>query len=73
VEDTRDTVAEHFRNAIHREQLVIHVVDRYALQPAAKVALGLARKLASMHRGLINAYVAYVLLALLIALAVGLL
>jgi hypothetical protein len=33
----------------------------------------LARKLASMHHGRINAYVAYVLLALLITLAVGLL
>jgi hydrogenase-4 component B len=73
VEDTRDTVVEHFRNAIRREQLVIHVMDRYTVQPAARVAVGFARKLASMHHGLLNAYAAYVLLALLLTLVVGLL
>jgi len=73
VEDARETVVEHFRNAIRREHRVIHVMDRFAVQPMARAALGLARKLASMHHGLINAYVAYVLLAVLLALAVGLL
>jgi len=72
VEDTPETVVAHFRNAIHRKHLVVHVVDRYAVQPAAKAAMTLARKLASMHHGLLNAYVAYVLLALVLSLAVGL-
>ena len=73
VENTRDTVVEHFRNAIRREHLVIHVMDRFAVQPTARAALRFARKLASMHHGLINAYVAYVLLAMLLTLAIGLL
>ena len=72
VEDTSETVAEHFRNAIHREHLVVHVMDRHAVQPAKDAAMGLAHRLASMHHGRINAYVAYVLLALLLSLALGL-
>jgi hydrogenase-4 component B len=72
VEDTRETVAEHFRVAIRRERLAVHVVDRYALRPARRAAMGLASVLAAMHHGRINAYSAYVLLALLVALALGL-
>jgi hydrogenase-4 component B len=73
VEDTRETVAEHFRNAIRRERLAVHIGERAAVGPARKVAMGLANRLAAMHHGRINAYVAYVLLALLISLTVGLL
>ena len=72
VQDTSETVAEHFRNAIRRERLAVHVVDRLAVQPARNAAMGLARALAAMHHGRINAYIAYVLLALLLALAIGL-
>lgn len=73
VEDTRETVAEHFRTAIRREKAEVHIVDRYVAQPAKDAAMSLARSLAVMHHGRINAYIAYVLLALLLALAVGLL
>jgi hydrogenase-4 component B len=69
VEDTRETVAEHFRNAIRREKERVHLVDRMVFQPVRSTALGLARILAGMHRGRINAYVTYAFLALLIALA----
>jgi hydrogenase-4 component B len=72
VEDTRETVAEHFRMAIRRNQLAVHIVDRYAIRPARRAAMGLAHGLAAMHHGRINAYVAYVLLALILALALGL-
>jgi len=72
VEDTRETVAEHFRMAIRREHQSVHIVDRLVLQPAKNGALELARDLGVMHHGRINAYIAYVLLALLLALAVGL-
>jgi hydrogenase-4 component B len=72
VEDTRETVAEHFRTAIRRDRVTRHVVDRFVMQPAKDGALGLARGLAAMHHGRINAYIAYVLLALLAALAIGL-
>jgi hydrogenase-4 component B len=69
VEDTRETVAEHFRTAIVREADTVHVVDRLVLRPVPKVMLGIARLLARMHHGLLNAYVAYVLLSLLLVFA----
>jgi len=72
VEDTRETVAEHFRNAIRRERESVHLMDRVAVRPARAAAALLARALAAMHHGRINAYVAYVLVAVLAALAVGL-
>ena len=72
VEDTSETVAEHFRMAIRRERQAVHIVDRLVLQPVKNRAMKLARGLAAMHHGYINAYIAYVLLALLLALAAGL-
>jgi hydrogenase-4 component B len=68
VEDTRETVAEHFRNAIRRETEQVHLVDRLVFRPVRTVALEFARVLAAMHHGKINAYVTYALLALLIVL-----
>ena len=72
VEDTRETVARHFRMAIRRERQTMHVVDRFVLQPVTNRAMEFARRLTVMHRGHINAYTAYILLALILALAVGL-
>ncbi len=72
VEDTRETVAQHFRMAIRREKERVHLVDRLAFQPVRLVTMLFARGLAAMHRGRINAYTAYVLLTLLLALAAGL-
>jgi hydrogenase-4 component B len=72
VEDTRESVAEHFRMAIRREQRSVYIVDRVVLRPGKNIAMRLARAAARMHRGHLNAYIAYVLLALLLTLAVGL-
>ena len=72
VEDTRETVAQHFRMAIRRERESVHIVDRLLLQPAKNRAMKLASGVAAMHHGRINAYTAYVLVTLLVALAVGL-
>ncbi|TAK88565.1 MAG: hypothetical protein EPO20_00110 [Betaproteobacteria bacterium] len=69
VEDTSETVAEHFRNAIRREKEHVHLVDRLMFQPVRSATLFLARSLAAMHDGRINAYVTYAFLALLIAFA----
>ena len=69
VEDTRETVAEHFRNAIRREKERVHLVDRLVFQPVRTTTLAFARTLAAMHHGRINAYVTYAFLALLIVLA----
>jgi hydrogenase-4 component B len=72
VEDTRETVAEHFRTAIRRERAEVHIVDRFVLQPLRRAALRFAGGLATMHRGQLNAYTAYVLVTLVIALLAGL-
>ena len=72
-EDTPETVAQHFRTAIRRERVDVHAVDRFVMRPAKEWAMKLAHALAVMHHGRINAYSAYVLLALLGALVIGLL
>jgi len=69
VEDTSETVAEHFRNAIRREKERVHPVDRLVFQPVRSMTLLFARALAVMHDGRINAYVTYAFLALLIVFA----
>ena len=70
VEDTRETVAEHFRNAIRREKERMHLVDKLVFGPARSATLAFSRTLAAMHHGRINAYVTYAFLALLIVFAV---
>jgi hydrogenase-4 component B len=70
VEDTSDTVAEHFRMAIRREKQRVHLVDRLVFRPVRSLTLLSARVLAVMHHGRINAYVTYAFLALLIAFGV---
>jgi hydrogenase-4 component B len=73
VEDTRQTVAEHFRTAIRREKRRVYLVDKVVLQPVKAATLWFANGLAAMHHGRINAYAAYVLLALLAVLMIALL
>jgi len=72
VEDTRETVAEHFRTAIRRQREEVHVVDRYVLTPLRHGALRIARALAAMHHGRLNAYAAYSLVALVLVLVLAL-
>ena len=60
-EDTRQTVAVHFRTAIHRQREETHVVDRLFLHPVGAAMQWIAGFLAGMHHGRLNAYVAYVL------------
>lgn len=71
VENTQEAVANHFRTAIHREREEVHIVERLVLQPIRQSSLCLARVLATMHRGQINVYTTYVLLALLCLLVMG--
>jgi len=73
ISDRRETVEQHFRTAIHREREEVHIVDRYLIQPATETAMKWANRLAAMHHGRINAYSAYVLLTLLVALTLNLL
>ncbi len=68
VEDTRQTVAVHFRTAIHRQREETHVVDRLLLRPVGVAVQGIAAFLAGMHHGRLNAYIGYVLAFLLLVL-----
>jgi hydrogenase-4 component B len=70
IEDTRETVAKHFRIAIRREKERVHLVDRLVLEPVRSATLWFAHGLAAMHHGRINAYVTYAFVALLIVFAV---
>jgi hydrogenase-4 component B len=68
IEDTRQTVAVHFRTAIHRQREETHVVDRLLLKPVGTAVQRIAAFLAAMHHGKLNAYVTYVLAFLLLVL-----
>ncbi len=67
-EDTRQTVAVHFRTAIHRQREETHVVDRLFLRPVGAATRWIAGFLAGMHHGRLNTYVTYVLAFLLLIL-----
>jgi hydrogenase-4 component B len=73
VEDTRETVAEHFRIAIRREKERVHLLEKLVFQPTKLAAFWCAGVLAAMHHGRFNAYAAYALSSLLIVLVVFLL
>jgi len=60
VEDTRQTVAVHFRTAIRRRRDETHLVERLFLRPVGAAMTSVARLLAGMHHGRLNAYVGYV-------------
>lgn len=66
-----ETVIDHFRLAIQREQEEVHLLDRLVLRPVSTGALRLARFFARMHHGRINAYAAYALIALLFVLVLA--
>ena len=70
-EDSTEAVAVHFRTAIRREYTEVHVIDRLVLQPPIDALRNLAAFARRMHVGHVNAYAAYVLLAMLIVLIVG--
>lgn len=66
VEDTEETVAQHFRVAIRRAEHPVYLVDRLFLNVLTAQLTRVARVLARMHHGRVNAYVAYVLGALIV-------
>ena len=71
IEDSTEAVALHFRMAVRREYDEGHLLDRLVLTPAVASLRRGASLLRRMHIGQVNAYAAYVLLALLLALAIG--
>jgi hydrogenase-4 component B len=68
IEDTRETVGVHFRTAIRRRRDETHLVDRLFLRPVGDVIGWIARSLAAMHHGKLNAYVSYSLAFLVLIL-----
>jgi len=73
VEDTKETVAEHFRTAIRNGRKEVHIVDRSVFQPMVKGVRSIAVLLGQMHGGSVNVYAAYVLISLVCILIVQLL
>jgi hydrogenase-4 component B len=69
--DNTEAVATHFRTAIRRELSETHIVDRFVLEPPVRVLGTLASAVRRMHVGHVNAYAAYVLLAMLVVLVIG--
>ncbi len=70
-EESTEAVAVHFRTAITREYTEVHVIDRFILHPPIAMLRNLATFARRMHVGHVNAYAAYVLLAMLFVLLVG--
>jgi hydrogenase-4 component B len=61
IEDTRETVGVHFRTAIRHRRDDTYLIDRLFLHPAGDAVMWIARALATMHHGRLNAYVGYFL------------
>ena len=70
-EDNVEAVAQHFRTAIKRNHTDVHIVDRLILDPSIAAISRLANLAQKMHVGNVNAYAAYVLLAMLVVLVIG--
>jgi hydrogenase-4 component B len=70
-EDSVEAVAQHFRTAIRRNPADVHIVDRMVLDPSISALRRLANVARKMHVGHVNAYAAYVLLAMLVVLIIG--
>ena len=68
VEDTRQTVAVHFRTAIRRRRDGTHLVERLLLRPVGAALDSMAQLLAGMHHGRLNAYLGYVVSFLILVL-----
>lgn len=68
---TTEAVAVHFRTAITQEYTEIHIIDRFVLVPPIFMLRKAASFTRRMHVGHVNAYAAYVLVAMLFVLIVG--
>ncbi len=68
LEDTSETIASHFRLTIKRQRQEVHLVDRLIVQPTTRFAKMIAKIVAYMHNGRVNAYAAYGLIVLVLAL-----
>jgi hydrogenase-4 component B len=67
IENTRETVAQHFRVAITRRREDVFIADRFATNPIAVATRWVANLVARIHHGRLEGYVLYALAALLVA------
>ncbi len=72
VEDTREAVEGHFRTAIKSEKKVVHIMDRWSLNPATRFIKSISRSLARMHTGNVNTYAVYIFVSLILFLFIQL-
>ncbi len=70
-EESREAAAGYFRLAIRRVQRDIYLPERLVFHPLARLATGIAGLCARMHNGKLNAYAAYVFIALIIVITIG--
>ncbi|HTX57462.1 MAG TPA: proton-conducting transporter membrane subunit [Candidatus Acidoferrales bacterium] len=70
VENTRETIHQHFRSAIRRTRQDVFLSERLLSEPLTNVVQSAANLLARMHHGRLSAYVGYALGTLLIVLAI---
>lgn len=68
--DVEERLSNHFPSSIRREVDDVYAVDRWFVNPASRLVRAVAHFLARLHRGSVNAYVAYVLATLLLVLLV---
>lgn len=69
-EDTRETVAVHFRTAIRHRRDETYLVDRLFFLPVGMAVLWIAQRVAAMHHGRLSTYVAYLIGFLLLLLLI---
>jgi len=70
-EDNVEAVARHFRTAIVRNHATVHIVDRLFIEPPVHQLRAVSSVVRRMHVGHVNAYVGYVLFAVLVVLLIG--
>ncbi len=71
INDVKQTIHQHFRSAIKKEQKEPHLLDYLFGRPIIKGAKYLANRLGRMHSGRVNAYAAYVVISLLLVLLIN--
>jgi hydrogenase-4 component B len=71
VENTRESIHDHFRIAITREREDAFLSDRLVVEPLIAKARSYANDLARLHHGRLEGYVSYALAALVIVMLVA--
>jgi hydrogenase-4 component B len=71
LEERRERIAEHFRSAILLTRHDTYFAERWFALPIVRLSLAVARALARMHHGRLNAYVGYSLATFVVVVTIG--